>query len=93
FTKDSLKSLCSPKIWKIAGAEEGNQKSFQLKKRRLFTAIPVLCIAFAEILMFLEKVGIAIWVHIGILIALSLSNIFVKDSEVQKIHQALMLLP
>ena len=66
---------------------------FDLRKRRLFTVIPVLCIVLAEILMFLGKVGIAIWVHIGILIALSLSNIFVKDSEVQKIYQALMLLP
>ena len=37
--------------------------------------------------------GTAVWVHIGILIALSLSNIFVKDPEIQKIHQALMLLP
>ncbi|MDP4197099.1 MAG: type II CAAX endopeptidase family protein [Bacteroidota bacterium] len=81
------------KLIRIDGTEEINQESFDFRKRRLFIVIPVLCIALAEILMFLGKVGIAIWVHIGILIALSLSNIFVKDSEVQKMHQALMLLP
>lgn len=81
------------KLIRIDGNEEINKESFDFRKRRLFIAIPVLCIALAEILMFLGKVGIAIWVHIGILIALSLSNIFVKDPEVQKIHQALMLLP
>jgi membrane protease YdiL (CAAX protease family) len=93
FTKNSLKALYSLKIWKMAGAEETAQENFEIKKRRLFTSIPVLCIALAEILIFLGKVGIAVWIHVGILIALSLSNIFVKDSEVQKIHQALMLLP
>jgi membrane protease YdiL (CAAX protease family) len=93
FTKNSLKTLSSPKIWKMAGAEETAQENFEIRKRRLFTSIPVLCIALAEILIFLGKMGIAVWVHIGILIALSLSNIFVKDFEVQKIYQALMLLP
>jgi membrane protease YdiL (CAAX protease family) len=92
-TKNSLKTLYSLKIRKMDGNEEINHESFDLRKRRLFTVIPVLCIVLAEILMFLGKVGIAIWLHIGILIALSLSNTFVKDSEVQKIYQALMLLP
>jgi membrane protease YdiL (CAAX protease family) len=81
------------KIWEIAEIEDGTQKSLELKRRRFLTAIPVLCIALAEILMFLEKVGIAIWIHIGIMIALSLSNLFIKDFEVQKIYQVLMLLP
>jgi len=93
LTKNSLKILYSLKTWKIAGTEETAPENFEIRKRRFFTAIPVLCIAFAEVLIFLGKVEIAIWVHIGSLIALSLSEIFVKDSEVQKIHQALMLLP
>jgi Predicted metal-dependent membrane protease len=79
--------------WKTSEIEETNQKNLELRKRRLFTAVPVLCIAFAEILIFLGKVEIAIWIHIGSLIALSLSSISVKDPEIQKIHQALMLLP
>ncbi|MGB9940837.1 lysostaphin resistance A-like protein [Methanosarcina sp.] len=93
LTKNSLKTLYSLKTWKIARNEETAPENFEIRKRRFFTAIPVLCIAFAEVLIFLGKVEIAIWVHIGSLIALSLSKIFVKDSEVQKIHQALVLLP
>ncbi|WP_292389065.1 CPBP family intramembrane glutamic endopeptidase [Methanosarcina sp. UBA5] len=89
----SINSHNSLKIWKIAEAEEETQKSLELKRRRFLTAIPILCIALAEILMFLGKVGIAIWIHIGIMVALSLSNVFIKDSEVQKIHQVLILLP
>lgn len=79
--------------WKTSETEEVNQEKFELSKRRLFTAVPVLCIALAEILIFSGKVGIAVWMHIGSLIALSLSNILIKDPDVQKIHQALMLLP
>lgn len=81
------------KISEITRTERINQENFELRKRRLLTAIPVLCISLAEILIFLGDVGIAVIVHIGGLIALSLSNIYVNDPEIQKIHQALMLLP
>lgn len=74
-------------------SEEADQKKIKISKLRIFTAIPVVCIALAELLIFSGRMGAAVWVHIGILIALSLSNIFIKDPEVHKIHQALMLLP
>jgi uncharacterized protein len=88
-----LKTLYLPKILKIAGTEEIAQENFGTRKCRFFISIPILCIALAEILIFLEKGEIAVWIHIGSLIALSLSNILVKESEIQKIYQALMLLP
>jgi uncharacterized protein len=93
FTKNSLKALYSLRIRKITEAEGTDQGNSEIKERRIFIAIPVLCIAFAEILIFSGRVGIAVWIHIGTLIALSLSTIFVKDPEIQKVHQALMLLP
>jgi len=93
FKENFLKTLHSLGIWKIFEARRINNESFKLKKRRLLTAIPVICIAFAEILIFLGNVGIAVWVHIGGLLALSLSNVLLKDTEVQKVYQALMLLP
>ena len=91
--KNPLKALYSLKIWKTAKTEETDKGNSEIKERRLFTAIPVLCIALAELLIFSGRMGAAVWVHIGTLIALSLSNIFIKDPEIQKIHQALMLLP
>ncbi len=37
--------------------------------------------------------GIAVWMHIGIVIALSLSDMFLKDPQIHRIYQAFMLLP
>lgn len=93
LTKTPLKILYSPKISEITRTEGTTQEDFELRQRRLFTVAPVLYIALAEILIFMGELSIAVMVHIGGLIALSLSNIYINDPEIQKIHQALMLLP
>jgi len=87
------KELYPRKIWKIAGLEEINQEKFEITRTRLFIAIPAAFIALAELLIFAGRIKFAIWIHIGILIAFSFSNIFVKDLKVYRIYQALMLLP
>ncbi|WP_235283304.1 CPBP family intramembrane glutamic endopeptidase [Methanosarcina sp. 2.H.A.1B.4] len=94
--KNPLKDLPPLKIWKTARPEESeetDQEKLEARKLKLFTAVPVLSITFAELLIFSGRMGAAVWIHIGTTIALSLSNIFIKDPEVHKIHQALMLLP
>ncbi|MDY9926354.1 type II CAAX endopeptidase family protein [Methanosarcina sp.] len=73
--------------------KETNLEKTEIKKLRFLTAIPILSITLAEILIFSDRMGAAVWIHIGTLIALSLSNILMKDPEVHKIHQAMMLLP
>ncbi|WP_240664469.1 CPBP family intramembrane glutamic endopeptidase [Methanosarcina sp. MSH10X1] len=93
LTKNSLKTLYPFKTRKVAGTEGTIQENFELRKRRFLTAIPILCIALAEMLIFLGAIKIAIFIHIGSLIALSLSNIYIHNPETQKIYQALMLLP
>jgi uncharacterized protein len=80
-------------VWNIPETEKINNKYFELNKRKILTVLPVMCIVFTEFLIFLGNVGIAIWLHIGILVALSFSSILIKDPEIQKIHQVLMLLP
>lgn len=60
---------------------------------RICIAIPVLCIALAELLIFSGKIATAICIHIGILVVLSLSNILIKDSKVHDIYMPLMLFP
>jgi membrane protease YdiL (CAAX protease family) len=72
---------------------EETDKKYSIERIRLYTVIPIIFIALAEILIFLNRAGIAVWVHIGILTALILSNMFIRDSEINRIHQALMLLP
>ncbi len=83
----------SLKIRKIIGIENADLDRIQAQRIRLFTVIPVLFIALAELLIFSGRMGAAVWVHIGTLIALSLSYAFIKDKEIHKIHMALMLLP
>lgn len=81
------------KIWKKLGLEGINLEEFEEERIRLFTAIPIVFIGLAELLIFAHKIQIAIWVHIGVLIALSLSDIIIKNLKVYRIYQALMLLP
>lgn len=73
--------------------QENIQEEFKSRRLRLLTALPVLGITIAELLIFSGRMGAAVWVHIGIVISLSLSDIFLKDPEVHRIYQALMLLP
>lgn len=70
-----------------------DQKNIQIGKFRLYIAVPVLCIAIAELLIFLGKTEIAIWIHIAVLLSLSISNSFIKDLQIHKIYMPLMLLP
>ena len=96
LAKNPLKYLHSLKIWKTAGSEESEEtdpEKLEARKLRYFAAVPILSIALAELLIFSGRMGTAVWVHIVTLIALSFSNIFIKDPEVNKIYQALMLLP
>lgn len=72
---------------------KSRKDKFRVRKIRIFTAVPILCITIAELLIFSGNVGAAVWLHIGTLMALSLSGMFIKDSEIHKIYQALMLLP
>lgn len=91
--KNPPKELYPHKIWKIPGLEEINQEKFDVKRTRLFIIIPAAFIALAELLIFTGRMKFAIWIHIGVLIALSLSNMYVKDLKVYRVYQALMLLP
>ena len=87
------KDLYPYKIWKKLELEETNQEKYEITRIRLLTAIPVVCIILAELLIFEGKIELAIGMHIGILIAFSLSNTVIKDIKVYRIYEALMLLP
>ncbi|HEY5500865.1 MAG TPA: CPBP family intramembrane glutamic endopeptidase, partial [Candidatus Humimicrobiaceae bacterium] len=93
FITNLRKTLYSLKIRKIAETGTEVQEDVEVKELWLYIAIPILCIGIAELLIFSGRMGAAVWVHIGILIALSLSNIFIKDPRVHNIYMPLMLLP
>lgn len=93
FTKNPLKGLYSHQTWEISKTEETDQEKSEIRRIRLFTAVPILFIAFAELLLFSGRNGTAVWIHIITLIALSLSNLYIKDPKIHNIYQSLMLLP
>lgn len=65
----------------------------EVGKLRIYTAILVLCITFAELLIFFRKTEIALWMHIITLVIFYIVYIFTKNPEAYKICQALTLLP
>lgn len=74
-------------------ASENPQKVPEIKNKWVYLIIPALAIAFAEMMIFSGRVMDAIEIHAVILIGLSLSTMFVKDREIQKVYLALVLLP
>jgi membrane protease YdiL (CAAX protease family) len=63
------------------------------KNKRLYLVIPVLAIAFAELMIYSGRIIGAMEIYAALLLGLSLSMLYIKDDEVQKTYQALILLP
>lgn len=103
FSKNPMRDLHLPKELKEVESrtvqpetieyEEIDREKIEAKKLRILTALPILAITLAELLIFSGRMGAAVWVHIGIVIVLSVSDIFLKDPEIHRIYQAFMLLP
>lgn len=70
--------------------ESGN---LEIRNKEIYVGIPILTIAFAEMLIYSGRIKEAVWVHMVLLMALSLSIPLMKNEEVRKTYQALMLLP
>jgi uncharacterized protein len=64
-----------------------------LRNKGLYLVIPVLAIAFAEFMIYSGRIIGAMEVHAAILLGLSLSMLYIKDEDIQKTYQALILLP
>lgn len=64
-----------------------------LKNKGLYLIIPVLAIALAEFMIYSGKIIAAMEIHAAILFGLSLSMLYIKNEEIQKTYQALILLP
>lgn len=64
-----------------------------LKNKGLYLIIPVLAIALAEFMIYSGKNIAAMEIHAAILFGLSLSMLYIKNEEIQKTYQALILLP
>lgn len=75
---------------KQEATESGN---LEIRNKEIFVIIPILVIAFAEMLIYSGRIKEAIWVHMVLLMGLSLSMPLMKNKDVRKTYQALILLP
>jgi len=64
-----------------------------IRNKEIYVGIPILAIALAEMLIYSGRVKEAIWLHAAILVGLSLFVTLMKNEEVYKTYQALLLLP
>ncbi|TFH03776.1 MAG: CPBP family intramembrane metalloprotease [Methanosarcina sp.] len=64
-----------------------------LRNKELYLIIPIVAIVFAEFMIYSGRVIEAMEVHAAILLGLSLSMLYIKNEEIQKTYQALLLLP
>jgi len=77
----------------VETSEIFREKRPEVKNEWLYLAIPAVAIAFAEMQMYLGRQIQSMVVHAVILLALSVSTMFIKSKDVQKTYQALILLP
>lgn len=70
--------------------ESGN---LEIRNKEIYVGIPILAIAFAEMLIYSGRIKEAFWMYLFLLMGLYLSITLMKNEEVHKTHQALMLLP
>jgi len=69
------------------------RKTPEIKNKWLYLGIPAAAIAFAEMWIYSGRLIEAAEMHAVILLGLSFSMMFIKDEEIQKTYQALILLP
>lgn len=93
LTVNLFKLPYSSKLRELVCLDSSSQKGTEGRKIRLFILIPVLCIVFAEFLIFWGKIDAAILIDICILVFLSLSYILIKNLEIHRIYVALIFLP
>ncbi len=59
----------------------------------LMVLIPTICIITAEMFLFRNDIKTSVWIHVLTLLGLTLSTVFIKDTQRHTILQAFSLLP
>lgn len=78
---------------KMKTSENIRNRKPEIKNKWLYLGIPAAAIAFAEMWIYSGRLIEAAAIHAVILLGLSFSMMFIKDEEIQKTYQALILLP
>ena len=89
----NIETMETPEGVKLQPSENLRREMPEIKNKWLYLAIPAIAIAFAELMIYSGNIIQAMGIDALILLGLSFSTMFVKNEEIQKTYQALILLP
>lgn len=87
------KEIITPEYREMYESENRAISDPEIRNKGLYLIVPVLVIAIAEFMIYSGRVIGAMEVHAVLLFGLSLSTLYIKNEEIQKTYQALILLP
>ncbi|MGB9941445.1 lysostaphin resistance A-like protein [Methanosarcina sp.] len=93
FESLNMEAMEAPEGVRTKTSENLKGRTPEIKYKWIYLAIPVAAIAFAELMIYSGRELEAMGIHALILLGLSLSTMFIKNEEIQKTYQALILLP
>lgn len=93
FENLSMETMEAPESVRTKTSENLKGRTPEIKYKWIYLAIPAAAIAFAELMIYSGRELEAMGIHALILLGLSLSTMFIKNEEIQKTYQALILLP
>jgi uncharacterized protein len=89
----NIRTMETPEGMRMKTSEDLSGNTPEIKNKWVYLAIPIIMIAFAELMIYSGRILEAIEIHAIILLGLCFSTIFIKNKEIQKTYQALILLP
>lgn len=87
------KEIETPGYREILMSENRVAQKPALGNRILYLMIPILAVAFAELMIYFGRTIEAMEIHAVLLLGLSLSILYIKDDGLEKTYQAFILLP
>ncbi|WP_292376658.1 MULTISPECIES: CPBP family intramembrane glutamic endopeptidase [unclassified Methanosarcina] len=83
----------TPEYIRTKTSENLKEKTPQIKNKWVYLTIPIVSIALGELMIFSGRKLEAMVIYALIMLGLSFSMIYIKNKEIQKTYQALILLP
>jgi membrane protease YdiL (CAAX protease family) len=93
FESLNVETMETPEGMRTKTSVNLKEKTPEIKNKWSYLSVPIVAIAFAELMIYSGRGLEAMEIYALILLGLSFSTMFVKNKEIQKTYQALILLP
>lgn len=93
FESLSVETMETPEGMRMKTPVNLKGNTSEIENKWIYLAIPTVAIAFAELMIYAGRQFEAMEIYALILLGLSFSTMLIKNKEIQKTYQALILLP